>query len=138
MARDASTIAKRWSQNLGASGEKIREGVQGVTTAPTAAAAAADAKYIAGVQRNVAKWKANLSRVSLADWQTAMIEKGLPRIATGASVAEPKVAAFMTQLLPYIESNVKTVNAMPSLTLEDSVNKAAAWIRTMSKFQYRK
>ena len=138
MARDPATIAKRWSQNLGASQEKIREGVQAVTQSPTARAAAADVKYLAGVQRGVAKWKSRLNAVTLSEWQTAMVEKGLPRVAQGAMAAEGKVSNFMTQFLPYVDTAAATVRAMPNLTLEDAVNRAAAMIRANAKFQYRK
>jgi len=138
MARDPSTIAKRWSQNLGASQEKIREGVQAVTQSPTARAAAADVKYLAGVQRGVSKWKSRLNAVTLSEWQTAMVEKGLPRVAQGAMAAEGKVSNFMTQFLPYVDTAAATVRAMPNLTLEDAVNRAAAMIRANAKFQYRK
>lgn len=138
MPKDPSTIADRWAQNLGASTQKISDGVNAVTQAPTQKAAAADAKYLAGVQAGIPKWKSRLQAVSLGDWQTAMLQKGLPRIATGAQASKGKMQNFMVQFLPYVENAAQQVRAMPNLTLEDSVNRAAAMIRAAAKFSYKK
>lgn len=138
MAQSPQEVAKRWSTNLAGASDKISAGVRAVATSPTARAAQQKAKYVAGVQAKADKWAARLNAVSLADWQNSMIQRGIPRIASGAAASEGKMASFLSQLLPYVEANVGAIRAMPSLTLEDSVNRAAAWIRTMSKFSYRK
>jgi len=138
MAESPNDIAARWANRLSGAGDKIRAGVQGVTQAPGARAAAQKARYVAGVQAKADKWAAKVGSVSLSDWQTAMTEKGIPSIAQGATAAQGKMTSFFTQLIPYINANVGAIRSMPSLTIEDSVNRAAAWIRTMSKFSYKK
>lgn len=138
MAKDPATISARWAQNLGGATQKIQDGVNAVTTAPGAKAAAAQAKYLAGVQAKADKWKTRVGAVSLAEWQAAMTQKGLPRIAQGAQASQGKFQNFMAQFLPYVESQAATVRQMPNLTLEDSVNRAAAMIRANAKFSYKK
>jgi hypothetical protein len=138
MPKNPNEVASRWARNLAGSTDKIKSGVQSVTQSPGAKAAQNKAKYLAGIQQNADKWARNVGSVSLADWQTAMNEKAISRIPQGAQAAENKMGAFFNQLLPYIDANVNTVRSMPNLTLEDSVNRAAAWIRAMSKFTYKK
>ena len=138
MAKNPSDVASRWSRGLAGSTDKIKSGVQAVSQAPGAKAAASKAKYLAGIQQNADKWARNVGSVSLGEWQSAMVDKAIARIPQGAQAAESKMTNFFNQLLPYIDSNVNTVRLMPNLTLEDSVNRAAAWIRTMSKFSYKK
>jgi hypothetical protein len=112
-------------------------GIQGVTSSPTAAAAAKQNKMLANITEavNSGKWKAGLQRVSMEDWKNAAINKGAGRIAAGIDGAADKVHSFAQQLLPYESSLQEQVNKLPDLTLEDSVNRASTWIRGMSKFQ---
>ena len=50
------------------------------------------------------KMAAGLARTTLQGIQQAMIKKGIPRISEGASQAQPKVQAFLQQLLPAVEA----------------------------------
>ena len=127
--------AAKWAQNLGAAGTAYTAGVQAVQTAPGAAAAAASDRYLAGIQANVNKFKANVGAVSLADWQNAAVTKGAPRLATGATAAQPKVANVLSQLFPYID---QVRNSLPARgDLEQNIARSAAFQRAMSKFVAR-
>jgi hypothetical protein len=121
--KNAAKVAQKWATNLGASTQSITDGINAVTVAPTAAAAA---KKGAMLQRltaavNSGKWEKGLNRVSLTDWKTATITKGVQRIASGAQAAEPKMQAFMTQWLPVAQQISDQVKTMPKLTVEDSI-----------------
>jgi hypothetical protein len=132
---NAADAAAKWAQNLGAAGTAYTAGVQAVQTAPGQQAAAASDRYIAGVQANVGKFKANVGSVSLADWQNAAVNKGAPRLATGATAAQPKMATVLGQLFPYIE---QVRNSLPSRgDLEQNIARSAAFQRGMSKFVRR-
>lgn len=132
MASTPQEAAAKWRQNLSASTQAIQQGVQNTTVAPGQAAARQQAQYIAGVQASAQKWATNVSKVSLSDWQQSMIQKGLPRIAGGATAAEGDFTDFMTKLLPY-QNNLKgTLPARGSL--EENIARSAAWIRGMSNF----
>jgi hypothetical protein len=127
--------AEAWAQRLGSSGERIRQGVQSVTTSPGQAAARQKAAYAANVAAAQDKWAARVASVSTSDWQQAVIEKGLPRIAAGAQAAQPKMAAFMAQVLPHIDS-VKG-SLPPRGNLDANINRMTQFTRGMAKFQRR-
>jgi hydroxymethylglutaryl-CoA reductase len=109
-------------------------GVQAVTKAPGLAAAAASGKWLAKVTAAQQKFATNVSAVSLQSWQNSMVNIGIPRVAQGAQAKQGKVQAFMTQFLPYLQTGVATIDAMPSNTLEDGVARASAMIRYNAKF----
>lgn len=101
MITDASAVANKWAQRLSGAGQAITDGVQAVQKAPGAAAAAQADVWLQNLQASREKWIRNVSAVSLQSWQNAMITKGVPRIAGGATAAVPKMTAFMNQWLPY-------------------------------------
>lgn len=129
-------IAQKWANNLGSSTAQIQAGVQAVTVAPGQAAARQKAVYLANVQQSVDKWAANTAAVSLNDWQQAMVNKGVQRIASGASAAQPRMAQVMTQLLPQIESIKSSLPARGSL--DQNINRMVQFARGMSNVQIRK
>lgn len=135
--KNATDVANKWANNLAASTTSIQAGVQSVTTAPTALAAQAQNAYLAGVQRAVSsgKWANALQKVSLADWQQAMIQKGIPRIASGAAAAKPKFASFMQQFLPYLQQGVANLSTMPRGTLDQNIQRAVAMMQWNANFQ---
>ena len=132
-------FAEKHARRLKASIEDIRIGLSRVSVAPTALAAAKQDKMIAELTRAVqsGKWAARLKSVSLEQWKTAAIEKGLPRIASWVDGATAKQVDFATQLFAFENTVLTKVNAMPDLTIEDSINRATTWIREMSKFVRR-
>lgn len=137
MAKDPTQVAAKWAQNLGNSTTSITTGVDAVQTAPTASAAAAVGKWQQAMQSQKTrdKFVGGLNRVSLSDWQTAMKNKGIARIGSGAQAAQPKMAAFMSQLLPYVDSLSNDIKKMPKLTLADSIARSTAAITKMSQFK---
>jgi len=130
-------FADKHARRLKGAIEDIRTGVMKVTEAPTAKAAAKEQKMIQNLQQAVqsGKWGSRLRAVTLEQWQAQIINKGLGRVASGVDEAKDKVTKFASQLLPY-EADLKSkVDKMPDLTIEDSIARATAWIRGMSKFE---
>lgn len=115
MAKSASQVAQKWASRLGAATQAVKDGVQSVTVSPTSKAASQASAYLNGVQEAVSsgKWQRGLNRVSLADWQNAMLNKGVNRIATGATAAIPKMEQFQSQWLPYMDQLKAKLNSMP-------------------------
>lgn len=132
MARNPQQSAKKWAERLGASTGDIQRGVDAVAENPCAKAAAAESEYIQGVQRGVGKWKRNLERVSKQDWQAAMKNKAIPRIAAGAQNAVSKMGIFFNDLLPYQES-LKA--SLPPKTKANSQARMIAWMEGMKQFR---
>jgi hypothetical protein len=130
-------VADRWASNLGAATQKIQQGVQSVTVNPAQLAAAAVGKWVARITdpATQAKFVNSLNKVSTADWQNATITKGLPRIATGAQAAKPKVTAFLTQFLPYVMNVQQQVKSMPSNTAQERIARMVQNATLLSQFK---
>lgn len=129
----ADQIAAHWSQQLAGAGAKIQAGVQGVSVAPGAAAARQKSAYVAGVTAKADKWAQNVAAVSLSEWQQAFINKGIPRIATGAQAAQPKFTQFMNKLLPYQKSGISSLPARGNL--QQNIGRMTQWVNYMAQFQ---
>lgn len=130
-------VVKKWAQNLGNAKQAIEAGVRSVTVAPTAVAAQKVDKYVAGVQRAAesGKYQRALQGVSLMQWQNSMINKGLQRLQNGVKEGEPKMQAFMTEFLPFVQRVSQTVRAMPDETENDREQRMLANVRELRKFQ---
>lgn len=135
MAKDPNAVAAKWAQRLSASTQAITDGVQAVQVAPGAAAARQSQVWAQNVAASQQKWAARVGSVSLSDWQQAMITKGAPRVASGATAAQPKMAAFLGQVLPFIDSAKSSLP--PRGTLDQNIARSTAFIQAMSKFQRR-
>lgn len=130
-----SVIAKKWGRNAGTAGQSLKEGIENVNESPMEAAAAKEDLYLQRIQEAVAdgRYSRGLKKVSLAEWKDKTINKGVPRYQASIPGAIPKMEAAMNVLVPHIEEGQKLVQAMPSVTLEDGINRAAAMIRHMHK-----
>jgi hypothetical protein len=135
--KSAQQVAQTWSQRLQASTQQIQNGVNAVTTSPTQLAAANEAGYLQGVQQAVAngKWRTKLQAVSLSDWKSSMINKGIPHISTGATQAQGKVQTVMGQLLPFIYDTRDAINASnPRGNLQQNMARMNAFVQAMSMY----
>jgi len=130
-------FAEKHARRLKGSIQDIQTGIERVTEAPTAKAAAKQQKMLQNLQEAVqsGKWADGLKRVSLEEWKTKIIEKGLPRIAAGVDASFDKQVRFAQQLLAHEAELKAKIDQMPDLTLQDSINRATAWIQGMSKFR---
>lgn len=133
--RDPNAIAQNWANRLGQSTQKITDGVQAVTVAPGQAAARQKGAWVQNTQAAADKWASRTSQVTLGDWQQAMIQKGAPRVGAGATAAVPKMASFMTQLLPHIDAVKGSLPARGDLNA--NINRMVAFTQGMAKFQRR-
>lgn len=133
----AANAANRWASGMAGAAEKIKAGVNAVTEAPTAKAARRSDAYLAGVQRALAsgKYQASLERVTLQEWQKAMNDKGVMRVASGAAEAKGKFQSFMSEFLPYVENAVRELESMPRGDLEQNIARATAMMRKLSQFK---
>lgn len=132
---DATQATAKWLSRLQASTQQITDGVNRVTTAPGAAAAKQQQKWLARVTAAAQKWATNVGAVSLQSWQQSMIQTGIPRISQGAQAKQGKMQNFMNQFLPYLASGVQKIDAMPNTSLQDGINRAVAMIQYNAAFK---
>ena len=131
---------EKQAERLKASTGTIQRQVEAVTEAPGLKAAKKADKMLQNIQNSITsgRWQARVSAVSVEDWKTAMIKKGIPRIAQGIDAAAPKVEAFFEEFFPFLETVEKEVAAMPDMTLEDNINRAVHAMRRQSEFKIGK
>ncbi len=132
-------LAQKWSRNLAASTASIQAGVNAVTVSPTERAARQSEAYLMGVQNAVAsgKFQSALRRVTLQEWQSSMLNKGIGRIASGANAAIGKVEGFLAEFLPHVEAGQRMLETMPRGDLQTNIARAVAMIEHNSKFKRR-
>jgi len=115
----------------------IMAGIDKVTIAPGEQAAKKvdklRARWLAKVDDGT--WAARTKAVPLEEWKAKAKSKISARLALGIDEAKDKVLDFARQLLPFQDALLPKIHAMPDITLEDSVNRAATWIREMAKFK---
>ena len=130
---DAGTAAKNWASGMAAATQKITAGINNVSESPTAKAAQHLDKYLAGTQAAVTSGKMaqKLNNVSLAAWKAAAIAK-VPRIASGAQTAIPKMQSHLSKFLPRVAAVQAQVRSMPSNTLQDRIARATAFMQGMA------
>lgn len=128
--------ADEWANRLSGSTEKMKRGIEAVQSSPMEKAANSKEKMLRNLTEavNNGKWERGLRSVSLSDWKAATIAKGIPRVSQGAMAAKPKMQSFFTRLFPYQESLQAQIADMPDLTIEDSIQRATAWMRGMHNF----
>ena len=130
-------FAEKHARRLKGALTDIRSGVEKVSESPTKKAAQKIDKMR---QHLLEKFddgtiKARLQKVSLEEWRSKMINKGLARISGGIDSAHDKVVDFASQLLPAVDAARAKVQGMPDLTLEDSIARMETFIREMAKFR---
>lgn len=135
--KNAAAVAAKWRDRLQAATQEMTEGVRAVTVAPgQKAAAKADVMKARLLEAlNNGKWQRNVSAVSLGDWQAAMINTGIPRVATGAAEKMSKVENFMAKFLPYADSVSKQIDQMPNVTVQDRKNRMLKNFDLMQAFK---
>lgn len=135
MPRDPNQVAQDWASGLSAKTGKMADSVRSVTVAPGQLAARQRAVWQQNTAAAADRWATNTAAVSLQSWQDSMVNVGIPRVASGAQAAIPKMAAAMAQLLPHIDSVKRSLP--PRGTFEQNVQRATAMMQGMHAFKMR-
>lgn len=109
--KDPTTVASKWATNFGGSTEAWKSGVQAVKVAPNSLAAAAVDTWVANVTAAKPRFVTGNQKVTLQQWQNDTIAKGADRLASGATVGQPKMQAFMSSYLPKVYNAVAQLPA---------------------------
>lgn len=137
----AQQAADKWANNLSQATTSMTNGANAVTESPTAKAARRVDAQVAGVQRAAASGKtaAALNAVSVDQWRNAFVKKGIPRVATGATEAKPKMVTFMNFLLPVVQQGKAQLDQnMPRGDAAQNQARMNAWFQFMQGNKYKK
>lgn len=139
MAKNSSLIAAKWVRGMQNSTASAKDGAMAVSTAPGAKAAAASELYRRKVMEAVdtGRYQDGCMSVSLQQWQDAYVNKGIPRISTGATQAQPKVQRFLDFWLPIVEASKQQIASMPKGTPEDAKARMLANFENLSRQKYK-
>jgi hypothetical protein len=108
---NAADAAQAWVTAMQGAGTKYTAGINAVKVSPGQLAAAASGLWAQNVAASQQKFATKVASVTLPAWQAAAINKGAPRLGTGATAAQPKMQAFMQSFLPTL-TNI--VNSLPA------------------------
>lgn len=126
---------QKWVNRLSGATAEIQAGIDRVTEAPGAKAAAKKQKWIQAVQASQDKWARNVAAVSLEQWKALFKGVGVQRIAQGAQAKQGKYTQFASEFYPYLDQGVQRVASMPDTTFEERVQKAVAMMRHNHDFK---
>lgn len=134
MARvTAQEYAEKHARRLKASLEDMRRGIQRVTEAPGAKAAAQADKMLANLTEAVTSglWARRVGAVTLEEWRRKALDKGVNRVAAGIDAVQVSQVAMAERLLAAVDNAVAKVKTMPSTTFEDRIGRATQYMREM-------
>jgi len=126
----AATLAQTWATNLAAAGPRMQAGAQAVQTAPGQLAAAQKSVWISNTTAAQDLWAQKVAAVPLQAWQAAYVNKGIPRVATGAQASQARFATVLGEII----NNERTIVAsLPARgTLDQNIARSAAFARAMA------
>lgn len=108
---DPTQLAKDWATKMAAAGPRMKAGAEALTTAPGQAAAAASGRWVTAVSQAEPQFKRNVAAVSLQQWQSDFVDKGVARVGAGAQKAENKFAQILGKILQNENSIVPNLPA---------------------------
>lgn len=126
---------QKWQSRTAGSTQEMVAGVQRVTEAPGAKAAAKSQKWLAAVTAAEPKFRRNVAAVTLEEWKKAMLEVGVPRVASGVQAKGHKWGKFAAEFFPHLDEGIRRVNAMPDTSFEDRLARMVAMVRHTHGFQ---
>lgn len=132
-------ISQKWNNRMKGSVSDIQKGIDAVDVAPGEAAAAQQDKMLQKLTASVAsgKWANAVRGVPLGEWKQKTKEKVAQRLAGGVDAAMPKRQRFDTYLTSTLNGVLPQIADMPSMTIEDSVNRVRALMEHMHNNPYK-
>jgi len=133
----ADEIVRMWAERGAASAAAVKAGVQAVNEAPGEKAAAQADLWVQNVAKAKEKFIQNSRAVSLQEWKTAMLNKGITNMQNGYNDRQnqAKFLAFMREFLPHVRAGAEMVRRMPKGNLQQAIARAEAMIRHNATFR---
>lgn len=135
----ADQLTKNWQAGMTGAVSKIQAGVNAVTESPGVKAAAnaqkAATNYALAVSSG--RYAAGQMSYTLQYWKTKTAQKVGERMAGGVQAAGAKHAKFAAWLIPALNDVAATVDTMPSMTFQDSINRMTQQATLMHAKKYK-
>jgi hypothetical protein len=132
-------IVDKWGRRLKAATEDIKRGVEKVSVAPSQEAIKKKdllkKQLIEAIEKG--RWEKQLAKVTLDDWKTKMVNVGVGRISSGVDAAKDKMTDFATYLVKAVNEARAEIRTPYTGDIENSVARAAEFIRAMAKRPYK-
>ena len=129
---DAQGWLDKWGRRLNAAGTDIQNGVNNVTVAPGIKAAQQKALWLQRIQERADVWAKQVAAVPLESWKSAMLNKGVQRIAAGVTAAQKNKTQQIAALLSAVDTARAAAIAQPRGTLEQNIQRSITFMQTMS------
>lgn len=129
------TIQEKWANRLSGATAEISAGIDRVTVAPGAKAAAKKDKWLANVQASQDKWATRVGAVSLESWKNAAKTIGVQRVASGAQAKKGKFGAFIREFSSHLEALDSKLAGMPDTTFEQRMQRMVTAARHNHDFK---
>lgn len=132
----AEQVASKWSTRASAAAADYAAGIEGVTSNPLDAAAAAADLWQARVNdpATKAKFQRKLRAYPFDQWKAAAAQFGQSRYSSGVTQKTQKYQQAIGNVLAYERAGLAAIERMPKTSLEDRIARSAAWQRYMSKY----
>lgn len=132
----AQQAGASWLQGAQGAQPKWLAGVNATPLDPTQLAAQAANKMLLGVQNavNSGYWARRLADVGKGGWQAACAAKQ-NNYGTGIAAGQNKYEAGYTAFWNYMGPKLQTIQAMPKVTLADSIARATTFITDAAAYQ---
>lgn len=133
----ATEFQEKHARRLKAAAPDIRLGIERVSVSPTSLAAKKIDKMRTNLLAKIDDGTVarRLNAVTLDDWKKQALNVGIGRISAGIDAPAAKVISFADKFLPYLDQVKSKVDAMPDLTLEDSIARMTTQVREVAKFR---
>jgi hypothetical protein len=132
----AAAAASKWSSRSSAAAPEYAAGIAAVTDNPLAKAAAAASFWQSQVNTAEAKSKfvRKLNAYPFDQWKAIAAQYGQSRYAQGVSGKQAKYETAIAPVLAFEATLQQQVKAMPKTTLQDRIQRSAAWQMGMAKY----
>ena len=133
----ASEITDKWVTNMKNSVSNIQKGIDRMTVNPMALAAAQVDKYIQNITAAKERWVKSLLDGSLAEWKSKTKSMVAQRLSGGVENARSKHQKFAAWLVERQNQILPEIEKMPSMTLEDNLQRMTQFVRLMAEKKYK-
>jgi hypothetical protein len=136
---DAATATQHWQNSAGAAQTAYTQGVQNTTVDVIGRAVAQAQKALNGYTSAITSglWARRLTDVGTTGWKSAAVAKAA-NYGVGIQASGGKYQAAYSAMLPTMQALQAQIDAMPNVTLADSIARATTWIQGMHNYRLTK